>query len=108
MEEIDLDPSDRETFFEALEAAKIDVIAPNVAEEDLNDEDVELINEHKGDVLEIKASGGIKDEHTLIDMINAGATRIGTSSGVKIMESECDCCHEEEENKYEYWKETVR
>lgn len=60
-------------------------------------EDVELINEHKGDVLEIKASGGIKDEHTLIDMINAGATRIGTSSGVKIMESECDCCHEEEE-----------
>ena len=41
MEEIDLDPSDRETFFEALEAAKIDVIAPNVAEEDLNDEDVE-------------------------------------------------------------------
>ena len=27
-------------------------------------------------------------------MINAGATRLGTSSGVKLME--CDCCSEEE------------
>ena len=26
-------------------------------------------------------------------MINAGATRIGTSSGVKLMECECDECH---------------
>lgn len=51
-------------------------------------EDVELINEHKNDVLEIKASGGIKDLKTMEDMINAGATRIGTSSGVKIMNEE--------------------
>ena len=29
MEEIDMDASDRETFFAALEAEKIDVIAPN-------------------------------------------------------------------------------
>lgn len=53
-------------------------------------EDIELINEHKNDILEIKASGGIKDFKTAEAMINAGATRIGTSSGVKIME--CDCC----------------
>ncbi len=51
-------------------------------------EDVKLINEHKSDVLEIKASGGIKDLKTMEDMINAGATRIGTSSGVNIMKEE--------------------
>ncbi len=51
-------------------------------------EDVELINEHKNDVLEIKASGGIKDLKTMEDMIKAGATRIGTSNGVKIITEE--------------------
>ena len=64
-------------------------------------EDVELINEHKGELLEIKASGGIKDMDTLEAMVNAGATRIGTSSGVKIFGgcncgNHCDChCHED-------------
>ena len=48
-------------------------------------EDVELINKHKNEVLEIKASGGIRDLKTMESMISAGATRIGTSSGVKIM-----------------------
>ena len=58
-------------------------------------EDVELINEHKNEVLEIKASGGIRDIETAEDMINAGATRLGTSSGVKLMKIEHDCdCHE--------------
>lgn len=51
-------------------------------------EDVKLISEHKNDVLEIKASGGIRDLKTMEDMINAGATRIGTSSGVSIMNEE--------------------
>lgn len=55
-------------------------------------EDVELINKYKNDVLEIKASGGIRNFETASDMINAGATRLGTSSGVKIME--CDCKHD--------------
>lgn len=34
--------------------------------------------------LGVKASGGVKDRETAIAMIEAGATRIGTSSGVKI------------------------
>ena len=55
-------------------------------------ENVELINKYKNDVLEIKASGGIRSFETASDMINAGATRLGTSSGVKIME--CDCKHD--------------
>ena len=40
---------------------------------------VELINKHKNEVLEIKASGGINSEEKALEMINLGATRIGTS-----------------------------
>ena len=35
--------------------------------------------------LQVKASGGIKDKETALRMINAGASRIGTSSGVEII-----------------------
>ena len=64
-------------------------------------EDVEIMNKYRNEVLEIKASGGIRDIKTALDMINAGATRIGTSSGVKLMK--CDtteeiCCCENECN----------
>lgn len=59
-------------------------------------EDVELINDNKNEVLEIKASGGIRDIKTAEEMIKAGATRLGTSSGVKIMTEEvCECEHDE-------------
>lgn len=66
-------------------------------------EDVELINKHKGEVLEIKASGGISDITKAEAMIEAGATRIGTSNGVKIMnpnisEEKHDCCNHKGEN----------
>lgn len=37
--------------------------------------------------IKIKASGGIKDRQTALEMINAGADRIGTSSGFKILEA---------------------
>ena len=46
---------------------------------------VELINKHKGELLEIKASGGIKTEKEATDLINAGATRLGTSNSIKII-----------------------
>jgi len=55
-------------------------------------EDVELMNKYRNEVLEIKASGGIKDYKTAEAMIKAGATRLGTSSGVKLMECDCDDC----------------
>lgn len=58
-------------------------------------EDIELINKYRNDILEIKASGGIKDYDTANEMIEAGATRIGTSHGVKIMTGECGCNHDE-------------
>ena len=48
-------------------------------------EDVELINKHKNEVLEIKASGGIKTYDQMNKLIEAGATRIGTSNSVEIV-----------------------
>ena len=57
--------------------------------------DVEIMNKYKNEVLEIKASGGIKTIEFAEELINAGATRLGTSSGVELMQNECDCdeCH---------------
>lgn len=48
-------------------------------------DDVKLINKYKSDTLEIKASGGIKTFKFMNELIEAGATRIGTSSGAEIM-----------------------
>ncbi len=50
---------------------------------------VELMNKHKGEVLEIKASGGIKDAKNAIKFIEAGATRIGTSHAGEIVNGKC-------------------
>ena len=49
-------------------------------------EDVKLMKEHVGDDVQVKAAGGIRDWATCAAMIDAGATRIGTSSGKKILE----------------------
>ncbi len=46
---------------------------------------VKLMKETVGNQLEVKASGGIRDRETMSGMIEAGATRIGTSNGVAIM-----------------------
>lgn len=51
-------------------------------------EDVELmykiVSPHG---LEVKASAGIRDKQKAIDMVKAGAARLGTSSGVEIVQS---------------------
>ena len=49
-------------------------------------EDVELMyNTVHFYGLQVKASGGIRDKESALAMIKAGATRLGTSSGVKIV-----------------------
>ncbi len=45
---------------------------------------VALMRRSVGDALGVKASGGIRDKETALAMIEAGASRIGTSSGVAI------------------------
>ncbi len=49
-------------------------------------EDVELMYKTlKNTNVKIKASGGIKDREKALALINAGASRLGTSSGVKLL-----------------------
>jgi deoxyribose-phosphate aldolase len=50
------------------------------------EEDVKLMREVVGLEMGVKAAGGIRDLKTALSMINAGANKIGTSTGVKIME----------------------
>ncbi len=47
-------------------------------------EDVALMKSVVKDQAKVKASGGIRDYATAMSMIEAGASRLGTSSGVKI------------------------
>ncbi len=48
-------------------------------------EDVKTMKSVVGDKLGIKASGGIRDRKTALQMIDAGATRLGASAGIKII-----------------------
>lgn len=47
-------------------------------------EDVKLMKSVVGDRLQVKASGGIRNLKTAMEMIEAGASRLGTSSGINI------------------------
>jgi len=47
--------------------------------------DVKLMRQTVGPKFGVKASGGIRDTKTALVMIEAGATRLGTSSGVSIV-----------------------
>lgn len=49
-------------------------------------DDVKLMKKIVGNAMEVKASGGIRDAKTALAMIEAGATRIGTSSGITIIQ----------------------
>ena len=51
-------------------------------------EAVSLMRKTVGDRLGVKASGGIRDRESALKMIEAGASRLGCSAGVKIMEGE--------------------
>ncbi|HHY70254.1 MAG TPA: deoxyribose-phosphate aldolase, partial [Thermoanaerobacterales bacterium] len=48
--------------------------------------DVKLMRKIVGDSMGVKAAGGIRDAKTALEMIEAGATRIGTSSGITIVQ----------------------
>lgn len=47
--------------------------------------DVELMKKHITSTMQVKASGGVKTFDDMLLMIDAGATRIGTSSGVALV-----------------------
>lgn len=49
-------------------------------------EDVKLMKECVGDAVQIKAAGGIRNVEDALRYIEAGATRLGTSAGIEIIE----------------------
>lgn len=53
-------------------------------------EDVRIMKQVVGDAIKVKAAGGIRTWETCREMIECGAERIGTSSGIKII-SEMRC-----------------
>ena len=46
---------------------------------------LELFREHIGPGVSIKAAGGVKTEADLVAFLEAGCSRIGTSSAVKLL-----------------------
>jgi deoxyribose-phosphate aldolase len=50
--------------------------------------DVRLLRKTVGPTFGVKASGGIRDRQTALDMVAAGATRLGTSAGHLIVRAE--------------------
>ena len=55
-------------------------------------EDVALMRQTVGPHMGVKASGGVRDYETAVAMIKAGATRLGTSSGVAIVSGGGKAC----------------
>lgn len=51
-------------------------------------EDIELMRQTVGADMGVKASGGVRSKEDALAMINAGATRLGASSGVQICKGE--------------------
>lgn len=52
------------------------------------DKDVKLMKDTVGDRAEVKAAGGVRTTEDLKAMIEAGATRIGTSGGIALVKGE--------------------
>lgn len=48
-------------------------------------EDIALMRKSVGNEMGVKASGGVRTHEDMLKMVEAGATRIGTSSGAKLM-----------------------
>lgn len=51
-------------------------------------EDIKLFKKHIGENVKIKAAGGVKTVDDLVEFINLGCDRIGTSSAIKMLKGE--------------------
>ena len=79
---------------EIIEAAKIaSIVKPDFVKTSTGfgtagakAEHVRLMKQYAGPSVEVKAAGGIRTWKAAKEMIEAGATRLGTSSGIKIIE----------------------
>lgn len=53
----------------------------------VSEEDIDIINENKNELLKIKASGGIKNYKQMNRLIEKGVSRIGTSNSTEILKN---------------------
>jgi deoxyribose-phosphate aldolase len=60
------------------------------------EDDIRLMRHSVGSTLGVKASGGIRSFDAVRRMATAGATRIGTSSGVQILREFRDGVHKDQ------------
>ena len=67
-----------------------------------NIKDVELMKRIVGEEIEVKASGGIKTKEDAIKMIQAGATRLGTSKGPLLLGKESANKNNQNQSKSTY------
>lgn len=51
-------------------------------------DDVLLMKQTVGDTMEVKASGGVRTYEDMVNVVTAGASRIGTSAGCKLVNQE--------------------
>jgi deoxyribose-phosphate aldolase len=81
-----LDDSEKKKVCELAVKAKVDFVKTSTgfSTAGATIDDVKLMRSLVGD-MGVKASGGIRDAETAIKMIEAGATRLGTSASVEIV-----------------------
>ena len=84
-----LSDADKETVCRIAKEAGVDFVKTSTGfgTAGATVEDVALMRRVVGPEIGVKAAGGIRDLDTALAMIKAGATRIGTSSGVTIVEA---------------------
>ena len=72
---------------EISKEAKADFVKTSTgfSSEGATKEDIALMRKTVGESLGVKASGGVRDYKTAMDMINAGASRIGSSNSIVIV-----------------------
>lgn len=83
-----LDETEKVCACQLAKAAKADFVKTSTGFDTggAKAKDIVLMRKLVGDDMGVKASGGIRDAKTAIEMIEAGANRIGTSSGVTIIQ----------------------
>lgn len=89
-----LDQEEKKRILELLIESKADFIKTSTgfSTSGAKVEDIKLFKNLGGDRIKIKASGGIRDLKTAVEMIKNGASRIGSSNSVKIMGEVYESC----------------
>ena len=84
-----LTDAEKETVCQIAKEAGVDFVKTSTGfgTAGANVHDIELMRRVVGPTIGVKASGGVRDLESALALVKAGATRIGTSSGIAIVEA---------------------